>query len=751
MKLFYLTSFSISVLNIALMITVLNVFIWRIREKSDATRSLLWFLSGVAMVFWSFFYIFSSLDLTAVKLAWCLLHSVVLFVAFLVRFAYQFPTPHFEREGKWAFRIALVLALLTYAFYLWHVTYIQPAFDPAGGLFVFSGTYEIGVVVGLELLWVMAVLIRAARLLRKEQRSAGEEEELAVKNRIGAIRKLIAILFSPLILISAFVLAYLDLASWEMVGYLLGIGFIVFVYLFAVIYLTHATEPSSLQIKIVGFSLGAILILLSASSALTVDLHKDAFLSLKEADLTRNVELITSGRVRDLPPEVAYVTQDERLLYAVAGQAPDLKFASEPWQGGWLFRQAEVQYPDHFLIAKRLRIGEATYEIGYLYLLYRARIHELAFSLGLLVVGAALFVVLLFPLFFRSSVFGPLRRLLHGVRQVDRGDLDINIPVTAPDELGNLTRSFNRMAYSIRDSRARLQRAYEHQVDLTEAYSRFVPKQILSTLNKSSILELGLGDSVQKRMTILFSDIRSFTTISETLTPQEVFGFINRYLQRVGPIVRRHHGYIDKFIGDAIMALFPDGAETAVAAAIEMQREVQRLNGEGGEESQIQIRVGIGIHTGQLMLGTIGEPERMEGTVISDAVNLASRIEGLTKLYDAPILISAGTFEDLEETHDFQFRLLDRVRVKGKQQWADIIEILDGDTGSGQQRKLECKERFEQAVLAFKDQKFTQAQQLFSGLKQECADDRAIDVYLDRCRQFLEIGIPEDWDGAIKL
>ncbi|MFH0934272.1 MAG: adenylate/guanylate cyclase domain-containing protein, partial [Pseudomonadota bacterium] len=258
-------------------------------------------------------------------------------------------------------------------------------------------------------------------------------------------------------------------------------------------------------------------------------------------------------------------------------------------------------------------------------------------------------------------------------------------------------------------------------------------------------------DNIQKEMTIMFSDMRSFTSISESLTPEEVFRYINTYLKQVGPIVRKHNGYIDKFIGDAIMALFPADAESAISAAIEMQREVDKLNQKLAEDGQLQIKIGIGIHTGEMMLGTIGESERMEGTVISDVVNVASRIEGLTKIYETPILISYTTRMKLKSPHAFNLRTLDRVRVKGKQQWVDIVEVLDGESGERLGSKLETKQAFEEAVSAFQNQRFEEALQRFTALGSRQEEDRAVAIYRERCEQFIEMGIPENWDGAVKL
>jgi adenylate cyclase len=183
----------------------------------------------------------------------------------------------------------------------------------------------------------------------------------------------------------------------------------------------------------------------------------------------------------------------------------------------------------------------------------------------------------------------------------------------------------------------------EYQVQLNRSFARFVPTEFLHYLGRDSIIDIRLGDQVQRDMTILFSDIRSFTTLSESETPQETFDFLNSYLKDIGPIIRRNHGFIDKYIGDAVMALFPENPQDAVCAAIEMMQALALFNARRAESGLAPINIGIGIHSGACMLGTIGENDRLETTVISDAVNTASRIESLNKSLGTSILVSENT------------------------------------------------------------------------------------------------------------
>jgi len=286
---------------------------------------------------------------------------------------------------------------------------------------------------------------------------------------------------------------------------------------------------------------------------------------------------------------------------------------------------------------------------------------------------------------------------------------------------------------------------------LTLAYGRFVPRNFLKFLDKESIIDVQIGDQVQQVMTVMFSDIRSFTTLSEAMSPQENFNFINSYLSQVSPVIRQHKGFIDKYIGDAIMALFPDSANDAVQAAIAMQKQVALYNEQRQQQGDVPIAIGIGLHTGNLMLGTIGESERMETTVIADAVNLASRLEGLTKLYGAGILISHNTLCCLDYYQEQCFRFLDKVMVKGKKSAVAVFEVYDGDPPEQKRLKTQTQAQFEVAVFLYYQQQFQEAQGIFQEVLQINPDDKATMVYIKRCEKYQQYGTPEGWEGMEAL
>jgi adenylate cyclase len=270
---------------------------------------------------------------------------------------------------------------------------------------------------------------------------------------------------------------------------------------------------------------------------------------------------------------------------------------------------------------------------------------------------------------------------------------------------------------------------------LNHAFSRFVPRQFLQFLDKDSIVDVQLGDHVQKEMSVLFADIRDFTTLSESMTPEENFTFINAYLSRMEPAIIQNHGFIDKYIGDGIMALFSKGADNALKAAISMLQRLAEYNQGRAKAGYMPIQVGIGINTGSLMLGTVGGYSRMDSTVISDAVNLASRIEGLTKDYRVSLLISHHTFSQLQDANQYAFRIIDRVKVKGKLAAVSVYEVFEADPPKIRETKLATKTSFEEALLLYNLHSFQSASQLFEECLHLNPEDTVAQIYLERCQR----------------
>ncbi|HSH02328.1 MAG TPA: AAA family ATPase [Anaerolineae bacterium] len=278
-------------------------------------------------------------------------------------------------------------------------------------------------------------------------------------------------------------------------------------------------------------------------------------------------------------------------------------------------------------------------------------------------------------------------------------------------------------------------RLYENLTAVNRAYERFVPNQFLSYLGKASIVDVELGDNIAKEMSIFFADIRNFTKMSEKMTPAENFQFVNALLHRIEPLVIAHDGFIDKYIGDGVMALFPHDANDAVRSGIAILQRLQEYNLLRLERGRQTVAVGIGIHTGLLMMGTIGGHQRMDSTVISDAVNLAARVEQLTKQYGVSLLVTADTYEQLEMENKVYSRLVDKVVVKGRTQPVEIYEIYAGDEVELRDIKHQHQDTFHRLVRAYHDEAYDEAREILETLSDVVAEDRPLQYY----RQLLPI------------
>lgn len=320
------------------------------------------------------------------------------------------------------------------------------------------------------------------------------------------------------------------------------------------------------------------------------------------------------------------------------------------------------------------------------------------------------------------------------------GDTDLLNPTSAEDEL-------RRLRARLDTEIATRQGVEQRLANLQTAYSRFVPPQLVELLGKDSILDVDWGNQAEKKMTILFSDIRGFASLSERMSPQQCFDFINAYLSFMEPVVLAHGGFIDKYIGDSVMALFPSRGDDALHAALGMLAELNNFNAQravqlaelpadhperrGGSD----IRIGIGLNSGLLMLGVIGGSKRMEVTVISDAVNLASRVETLTKTYQTPLLLTQHTLNSIRHPAAFSIRFIDRVRVRGKHLAQSIYEVFDADPAPLKAAKLASRDTFEDALAHYHFRRMDDALTLFSDCIEHNPGDTPASVYWQRCRQ----------------
>ncbi|MEM7016195.1 MAG: adenylate/guanylate cyclase domain-containing protein [Pseudomonadota bacterium] len=264
--------------------------------------------------------------------------------------------------------------------------------------------------------------------------------------------------------------------------------------------------------------------------------------------------------------------------------------------------------------------------------------------------------------------------------------------------------------------------------------------------------EVKLGGE-QREATILFSDIRGFTTLSENRSPEEVLQLLNEYLSEVSAVIDRNHGVVDKYVGDEVMALFgaplqrPDDAANAVRTALEMRETLIRLNQGFRERDMPEIGVGVGINTGLVVAGNMGSEQRLNYTVIGDSVNLASRLEGLTKQYGVELVVSESTNA---VAPDFIYRELDKVRVKGKLEPVKIYEVM-GAQKAVPEAILQEVEAHHAALKLFQAQSWQDAQVAFTELREQYPQTRLYQLYQERIAAYLEAPPDADWDGVYTL
>jgi len=340
----------------------------------------------------------------------------------------------------------------------------------------------------------------------------------------------------------------------------------------------------------------------------------------------------------------------------------------------------------------------------------------LIFALGLIA------VILL-----ARSISQPLTRLAAVVRRIEEGDYAKRAEVTSGDELGDLAESVNNMASGLAEKEK-----------VRDLLGKVVSQQIAEELLNNPV-ELGGEERV---VTILFSDIRGFTSYCEGLPPGEVLTALNEVLSTVSNIIESHNGVVDKFQGDAVMALFgapvtgERDAQNAMAAALEI---VQTLEGMDSRLSAC-----VGINTGLVVAGNLGSDNRLNYSVIGDTVNLASRLESLTRLYGTASIVSAAS---AEAAPGFAYRELDEVIVAGKQKPVKIFELL-GEEGALSSDVTLQYDRFATALQAYRDQDWVLARELFIQLQRSCDNSDLCQVFLDRIQFFSVNPPPAEWQGV---
>jgi class 3 adenylate cyclase len=316
-----------------------------------------------------------------------------------------------------------------------------------------------------------------------------------------------------------------------------------------------------------------------------------------------------------------------------------------------------------------------------------------------------------------------IKKVTNTVKNIADGDLTSRINYKSKDELGEISSQVNEMAVN-------LEKSFEEKDRTEKFYYKFVPEKFREYLSKESFTDLALGDASSRELTVLFCDIRAFSINSEIMTTKENFAFVNTIYGKAGPIIREHNGFVDKYIGDAVMALF-ENADDAVKCGIDLYRAIV-LDPETAKELKVSdINIGIGIHTGMAMIGIVGESERLSGTVISDTVNLSSRLESLTKQYKTAILVSKDTIDRLSDPDSLGLRYLGMIQVAGVNEVKGVYEVLDCLQEDIKKVRSENCPEFREAVRLFQMGRRDDARKALEKIDEEGRSDYVSKMYLD--------------------
>jgi class 3 adenylate cyclase len=323
----------------------------------------------------------------------------------------------------------------------------------------------------------------------------------------------------------------------------------------------------------------------------------------------------------------------------------------------------------------------------------------------------------------------PILDLTESVRRISGKDWKVRVDVRSKiKEIYDLKATFNDMADRIE--------SYQDSLILTnDSLLRFVPIEFLKFLDRKDITEVKLGDQTQKDMAVLFLDIRGFSSLSDAMSPKHIFNFLNTYLSRIAPIIREHGGFIDKYQGDAIMALFPGDCDDAVNAALGIQKELLKFNADRERERLPAIEIGIGIHAGVMMLGTIGEERRIQGTVIADAVNVAGLLEELTTEYGVGMLVSKDFFNRLKRPEALKCRFIGWARLRGKVEPFSLLEVFEADSEDQKTKKMRSKPEFERGVSLLQEGQALAARAVFEAILRDNPLDKTALRLVEDCRK----------------
>ena len=375
------------------------------------------------------------------------------------------------------------------------------------------------------------------------------------------------------------------------------------------------------------------------------------------------------------------------------------------------------------------------------------RDQQRAILVSAIVTALAAISGLIFAILVSSGITRPVRRLLEGARAVEAGRLDGSIDVTTRDEIGQLSAAFNRMVEQLRQN-----------VRIRETFGRYIDPKVVEGLIDRPALAATEGE--RRVMTVMFCDLKGFTSLSENVTPQGLVKVMNRYLSTMSEPIRSQRGIIDKYIGDAIMAYwgppFVDGADQArfaCWAAIDMIGRIATLRKElpellGVRVIPMECDLRIGMATGEALVGSIGSEFMMSYTVMGDTVNLASRLEGANKIYGSRSLVSETTIAAAGSA--IEARELDRLVVAGQTSPQVVFEIM-GREGELTPNQLLLRARYSEGLAAYRARDWDQARRAFKAALEAVPFDGPSTTLAERVDSLQANPPAADWDGSWHL
>ena len=284
-----------------------------------------------------------------------------------------------------------------------------------------------------------------------------------------------------------------------------------------------------------------------------------------------------------------------------------------------------------------------------------------------------------------------------------------------------------------------------------EATAKFVPYEFIQSLGHHVITDIKLGDHVEKQVTVLFSDIRDYTMLSERMTPEENFRFVCSFNESMGPAIRKNNGFINQYLGDAIMAIFPGNAAEPYMQLLKCSAFSKDMNAERKVQNSHPIQIGIGMHTGPLIMGITGDHFRLDAATISDTVNTSSRIESLTKYYKASIIISDASYQQLSNKNDFHLRHLGLVQLKGKQEHIGVYECFSANSKEEVQKKITTLVLFNEGVAHYVNRSFKNAKKLFQEVIDMHPNDRTAHFFSSNAEQLIHADGSDELIGVIEM